>query len=350
MGRPAPLAAPVTAPGAGRRWLIVAVITIAQLIAVLDATVVNIALPSAQRALHLTAADRQWVITAYALAFGSLLLPGGKLAGILGRKLTFIAGLIGFAAASAVGGAAVSFSMLVAARACQGAFGALLALAGPLLPRRIVLDRNRDGSYRAVLVVMAGVPGTFLFLTCYLQDTLHFSGRHRAGLPAHAGHRDGHGHDLRPGAAAAHRPPAAGRRRHARRRAEDGLAISPSMNSATFGVPDTDAGAASATANSPQQVGASIGTALLNTLAVTAAARYLTAHAAADGRPGAAAVRLAVVHGCTAAFWWAAGILTGGAIIIAALFRRSVLAGHGDIRQEHDPLASQPLPQAAIGA
>ena len=71
--------------------------------------------------------DRQWVVTAYALAFGTLLLLGGKLADLLGRKVTFLAGLIGFAAASAAGGAAVNFGMLVTARACQGAFGALLA-------------------------------------------------------------------------------------------------------------------------------------------------------------------------------------------------------------------------------
>jgi MFS family permease len=94
---------------------------------VLDATIMNIALPSAQQSLHFTIVDRQWVVTAYALAFGSLLLLGGKLSELLGRKVTFLAGLIGFAAASAVGGAAQNFGMLVAARACQGAFGALLA-------------------------------------------------------------------------------------------------------------------------------------------------------------------------------------------------------------------------------
>jgi MFS family permease len=71
--------------------------------------------------------ERQWLVTAYALAFGSLLLLGGRLTDLIGRKSTFSAGLAGFAAASAVGGAAGSFGMLVAARACQGAFGALLA-------------------------------------------------------------------------------------------------------------------------------------------------------------------------------------------------------------------------------
>jgi MFS family permease len=99
------------------------VIALAQLMIVLDATVMNIALPTAQRDLGFSIVDRQWVVTAYALAFGSLLLLGGKLADLLGRKVTFVAGLIGFAAASAVGGASVNFSMLVAARACQGVFG-----------------------------------------------------------------------------------------------------------------------------------------------------------------------------------------------------------------------------------
>ena len=94
---------------------------------VLDATIVNIALPSAQRALHFSTDNRQWVITAYALAFGSLLLLGGKLGDLFGRKWTLIGGLIGFAVASAIGGLAQSFGMLVAARALQGAFGAILA-------------------------------------------------------------------------------------------------------------------------------------------------------------------------------------------------------------------------------
>ncbi len=94
---------------------------------VLDATIVNIALPSAQRSLHFTNVDRQWIVTAYALAFGSLLLLGGRVSSLLGRKVTFIGGLIGFAAASAIGGAATSFGMLVGARALQGAFGAFMA-------------------------------------------------------------------------------------------------------------------------------------------------------------------------------------------------------------------------------
>jgi hypothetical protein len=120
----------VTSVGGGlgrRRMLILGVVAVAQLMVILDLTVMNIALPSAQRALHFTEVDRQWVVTAYALAFGSLLLLGGKLADLLGTKETFLTGLAGFAGVSAVGGASVNFTMLVTARACQGVFAALLA-------------------------------------------------------------------------------------------------------------------------------------------------------------------------------------------------------------------------------
>ncbi|MFE6926283.1 MFS transporter [Nocardia sp. NPDC057663] len=109
------------------RWWVLAVLGIAQLMVVLDATIVNIALPAAQADLGFGDADRQWVITGYALAFGSLLLLGGRLSDLFGRRNTFIIGLIGFAVASAIGGAATSFEMLVAARVGQGVFGALLA-------------------------------------------------------------------------------------------------------------------------------------------------------------------------------------------------------------------------------
>src|SRR5262249_40016535 len=121
-------AALVAGPGQGaaeatvadpRRWLILAVIAAAQLMVVLDLTVMNLALPSAQHALKFTTTDRQWVVTAYALSFGSLLLFCGRLADLIGRKATFLTGLAGFAAASAVGGASHSFTMLVTARACQ---------------------------------------------------------------------------------------------------------------------------------------------------------------------------------------------------------------------------------------
>ena len=109
------------------RWWTLSVLSITQLMVALDATVINIALPHAQSDLHFSSANRQWVITAYALAFGSLLLLGGRLSDLWGRRRALYIGLAGFAVASAVGGTARSFSVLVAARAVQGAFGALLA-------------------------------------------------------------------------------------------------------------------------------------------------------------------------------------------------------------------------------
>jgi EmrB/QacA subfamily drug resistance transporter len=109
------------------RWAVLALLSVAQLMVVLDATIVTIALPSAQKALHFSTESRQWIITAYALAFGSLLLLGGKLGDLFGRKWTLIGGLVGFSIASAIGGLSQSFAMLVFARTLQGAFGALLA-------------------------------------------------------------------------------------------------------------------------------------------------------------------------------------------------------------------------------
>src|SRR3984885_8160418 len=110
-----------------RRWWILGVVGLAQLMVVLDATIVNIALPSAQRDLGFSIADRQWVVTAYSLAFGGLLLLGGRLSDLLGRRRMLIIGMAGFAAASALGGAATGFGMLLAGRAIQGGFGAMLA-------------------------------------------------------------------------------------------------------------------------------------------------------------------------------------------------------------------------------
>ncbi len=109
------------------RWAVLALLSVAQLMVVLDATIVTIAIPSAQQDLHFSTDSRQWIITAYALAFGSLLLLGGKLGDLFGRKWTLIGGLVGFSIASAIGGLAGSFGVLVIARTLQGAFGALLA-------------------------------------------------------------------------------------------------------------------------------------------------------------------------------------------------------------------------------
>ena len=485
--------APASRPAAPdpRRWLVLAVVALAQLMVVLDATIVNIALPSAQHALHFSNIERQWVITAYALAFGSLLLLGGRLTDIIGRKATFIAGLAGFAGASAVGGAAGSFGMLIAARACQGAFGALLApaalslltttfegskdrgkafgvfgaiagaggavglllggllteyldwrwclyvnlifaaIAGagavlllrrevtrprprldlpgliaeaggmfcivygfsnaasdgwhapatwgflaagavlltafgyietraaqPLLPPRIVLDRNRAAAYLSILITGAGMFGIFLFLTYYLQETL--------GLrPVMAGvaflpmvgaiivcsnlanivllPRIGPRWLVAPGMLAA----AAGLAWLTRigvhssyaadvlpplllASAGLGFVMSPSINTGTAGVAPSDAGVASAVVNTGQQVGGSIGTSLLNTMAASAAAGYLASHLSPrlmiGGHPAPALVELAQVHSYTTAFWWAAGMFAAGSVVAALLFRRGAPA------------------------
>src|ERR1700727_1787409 len=154
----APSAAVGSEPGK-RRWLILAVIGVAQLMVVLDATIVNIALPSAQHALGFSTTERQWVITAYALAFGSLLVVGGRLSDLLGRKRTFIAGLVGFAAASAVGGGAPGFAALIAARAVQGAFGALLAPSALALLTTTFTDPRERGKALGIFTAIAGGGG-----------------------------------------------------------------------------------------------------------------------------------------------------------------------------------------------
>jgi EmrB/QacA subfamily drug resistance transporter len=121
------LTSATSTPREPNRWAVLTLLSVAQLMVVLDATIVTIAIPSAQSALHFSTDSRQWIVTAYALAFGSLLLLGGKLGDLFGRKWTLIAGLVGFSIASGIGGLAQSFSVLVAARTLQGAFGALLA-------------------------------------------------------------------------------------------------------------------------------------------------------------------------------------------------------------------------------
>ncbi len=453
---------------------------LAQLMVVLDSTVVNIALPSAQRDLGFTNGDRQWIITAYSLAFGSLLLLGGRLSDLIGRKRTFIIGLIGFATASAIGGAAGSFGMLVAARAVQGAFGALLAptalavltttftipkerarafgvfgaIAGaggavglllggfltqdlnwrwnlyinvfiaifaiigasifvtsakrvgprpkldipgtlmvsgalfslvygfsnaetdgwgspltwgflvasgvlligfvlwqrravhPLLPLSIVLDRNRGAAFSSVTIAGAGMFGIFLFVTYFLQTSLLYSPIQTglAFLPmitmliiaaqlstnllvprfgpkvmvpfgmilaavgmvylTHLSLSSTYAADVLPplliiGFGM-------------------GSIMPASMQSATLGVDRQFAGVASATVNTSQQVGGSIGTALLNTLAATAATSYIAAHAPAT----AAIAAEAAVHSYAVAYWWGAGFFAFGAILSALLFRR----------------------------
>jgi len=466
-------------PHHARRWLILAMIGVAQLMVVLDATIVNIALPSAQDALGFSDDSRQWVVTAYALAFGSLLLLGGRLSDMFGRKWLFIAGLLGFATASAVGGAADSFGVLVGARALQGAFGALLApaalslltttftdpdergkafgiygaIAGggaavglllggilteylswrwcmfvnvliavptavaafrlvrdtrsatrpkldipgtltattglfalvygfssaetngwgdsvtiamfaasallltafvliqrrgehPLLPLRVVLDRDRGGSYLSVAIAGIGMFGVFLFLTYYLQEILGFSPIQAGAsfLPMTAaivatattvsslllkriGPRPlitlgmligagsmvfltGIGVDT---AYVSHVLPGL-----ITLGMGMGLIFAPAMSTATYGVRPSDAGVASAMVNTAQQVGGSIGTALLSTLAASAASAYVTD---SGGRATETVMAQAAVHSYTTAFWWAAGIFTVGAAVAALVLR-----------------------------
>jgi EmrB/QacA subfamily drug resistance transporter len=165
-----PTRASIAAPN---RWAVLALLGVAQLMVVLDATIVNIALPSAQSALHFSTDNRQWIITAYALAFGSLLLLGGKLGDLFGRKWTLIGGLIGFAVASAIGGFAQSFGMLVAARALQGAFGALLAPSAlGLLTVTFQGSSDRPKAFGIFSAIAAGGASVGLLLGGVLTQTI----------------------------------------------------------------------------------------------------------------------------------------------------------------------------------
>ncbi|MEU5614516.1 MFS transporter [Streptomyces sparsogenes] len=146
-----------------RRWWTLPAVSAAQLLVVLDGTIVNIALPSAQSALGMSDASRQWAITAYALAFGGLLLIGGRVSGALGHRRTFVIGLVGFAASSALGGAAVNPGMLFGARALQGVFAAALAPAGlSLLTTTFTEPRERGRAFGVFAAV--GAAGSALGL------------------------------------------------------------------------------------------------------------------------------------------------------------------------------------------
>ncbi|HEX4723210.1 MAG TPA: MFS transporter [Pseudonocardiaceae bacterium] len=461
-----------------RRWLALTVIAIAQLMVVLDATVVNIALPSAQQALHISDANRQWIVTAYTLAFGGLLLLGGRVADYLGRKRTFLIGLVGFAAASALGGAANGAAMLFAARGLQGVFGALLAPAAlslltvtfteakerakafgvfgaisgggaaiglisggllteflnwrwclfvnipvaviafvlavpivreskahgntkydiggailstlglvslvygftkaatepnhwtsgvtllflglavvllvafvvletrtenPLLPMRVLLDRNRGASYLTSILLGSGMLGMFLFMTYYLQTTLHYSALRTgvAYLPFSGG-------IVLSAAFGAQLLPRVGPRVLMSMGAllatgamfwltrldltssyatailpafivmsiGMGLVFVPLSNVALTGVADHDAGVASALVNTTQQVGGSLGTALLNTIFTTAVTGYVAEH-------GVAGTNLAhaQIHGYNVAFLVSAALMGASAVVAFTFIR-----------------------------
>ena len=490
-----------------QRWLALAVIAVTVLLVILDATIVNIALPAVSADLQISAASQQWIVTAYTLTFGGLLLLGGRIADFWGRKRTYLVGAAGFAVASALGGLAQNEGMLFAARALQGAFGALLApaslalltvlftdprerarafavygaIAGggsavglllggvlteyadwrwcfwvnlpvaivavvaaipivpesrapgdtrydipgavlitagvaavvygftlvaetsqqnaadgiaengwtdptallfiglglllvaafvvvelrsrnPLLPMRIVLDRNRGGAYLTSTLVGAGLIGAFFFLSLYFQQVLGYQPVHAglASLPTTLGVL------LSAGAASALAPRigprplmvlggllAAGGLFTLSFLDVDsgfwalafpgqlllglglGFTFVPLSNVALVGAGEHDAGAASAMLNATQQVGASIGTALLATLSVGAITEFLTGVAVSGGDPQDPAVGLqAQVEGYTTAFTWAAGLLVLGALVSAALIR----ATRDDLPAEGTPV------------
>ncbi|WP_329337719.1 MFS transporter [Streptomyces sp. NBC_00663] len=479
-----------------RRWWGLVIIALAQLMVVLDATIVNIALPSAQEDLGMSDANRQWVITAYTLAFGGLLLLGGRIADLVGRKRTFVIGLIGFAAASALGGAAQNSGMLFGARALQGVFAAVLApsalslltttftdpkergkafgiygaLAGsgsaigfivggllteyldwrwclyvnvpiavvavfgalallhdrpghadvrldvpgallgcgglvaivygfseaqprgwtdslvlglfaagvvllsafvwwqtrapvPLLPLHIVKDRNRAGCFLTMGLAVIGMFGLFLFMTYYLQVILAYSPVKTglAFLPLTAAIIIG---STQISARLMDRVPprmlmapgmvlAAGGMVILTRMTIDsdypteilpalilmglgmGLTFMPVFATATAGVAPQDSGVTSATVNTSQQVGGSIGTALLNTIATTSSAAYVAAHLS-GGADRDLVTKEAVVHGYTVAIWWAAGIMLLAGVV-AALMVTAKPSGQGAAAQAPVP-------------
>src|SRR5258707_160191 len=355
---PAPAGARETR-GAARRWWVLAVASVAQLMVVLDVTVVNIALPSAQRALAFSDADRQWVVTAYALAFGSLLLLGGKLSDLLGRNRTFLAGLAGFAAASALAGAAPNFAVLAAGRAAQGAFGALLApaalaaafagwqhrAAAPLLPLRVLADRDRAASIIALTLASAGIYSVFLFLTYYLQTVQAYTPVRTglAFLPMIATTITGSvlGANVlltrigpRPTLPLGMLASAAGMAWLTRLTVTSsypaavlgpllilglglGLIFAPAISLGTARLRGQDTGVGSALVNTTQQVGGAVGIALLSTLAASATTSYLRPHAAITP----ALLQHAAVHGYTTAYWAATAFFAVGALLTALLYR-----------------------------
>ena len=157
-----------------RRWLALIVLSLAQLMDILDGTVINIALPSAQRDLGFSVDYRQYLVTGYALAYGSLLLFGGRLSDRFGRRRLFVVGLVGFGVCSAVGGASVNFGMLLTARIAQGVFAAALAPAALSLVSVTFADSPSErGRAFGVFGAVSGMGGAVgLVLGGYLVDAL----------------------------------------------------------------------------------------------------------------------------------------------------------------------------------
>lgn len=201
---PSSRAVPPPEEGVGRhRWLILAVLAVAQLMVVLDATIVNIALPAAQEQLGFSDDLRQWVVTAYSLTFGGLLLLGGRINDLFGRRRAFIVGLVGFAAASALGGWSPNFEVLVTARALQGVFGALLAPAAlSLLTVTFAGSKDRgrafgiygavSGAGGAIGLLLGGVLTEYLSWNWCLYVNVVFAAAALIGaiklLPTHESH------------------------------------------------------------------------------------------------------------------------------------------------------------------
>lgn len=259
-----------------RRWLALAVIAAATLMVVLDASIVNIALPHAQTDLHISDADRQWVLTAYTLAFGGLLLLGGRIADFAGRRRVFLIGLIGFAAASAIGGAAQNATMLFGARALQGAFAALLAPAALSLIAVTFLEPHERAKAFGVYGAVAGGGGALgLILGGVLTEYASWRWCLFVNVPI--------------AVAAA-------------------LAALPTVRESRAD------GDRSAMLNTTQQTGGALGVALLNTLYASAVTSYLTSHPPGPG--GAPQLRLdSFLHGYRTAFT-ASGCLFAAALLV----------------------------------
>ena len=156
-----------------RRWLGLALLAMAQFVVVLDASIVNVALPSIGRALDFSQSNLAWVVNAYVLTFGGFLLLGGRMADLLGRRRVFMAGLVLFAVASLAGGFAETEAQLIAARAVQGLGAAILSPAA----LSIVTTMFRDGAERnkalGVWGAVAGSGGAAgVLLGGVLTDTL----------------------------------------------------------------------------------------------------------------------------------------------------------------------------------
>ncbi|MFI1017414.1 MFS transporter [Streptomyces sp. NPDC020965] len=167
-----------------KRWQALVFIALAQLMVVLDSTIVNIALPTAQQDLGISDGNRQWVITAYALAFGGLLLFGGRIADLWGRKRAFVVGLIGFAAASALGGAATNEAMMLGSRALQGAFGALLAPAALSLLAVMFTDaKERAKAFGIYGAIAGGGAAVGLLLGGFLTEYLNWRWTFYVNIP-----------------------------------------------------------------------------------------------------------------------------------------------------------------------